>query len=796
MKKKLKYAFRFLTRDILFTTINVVGLSVGMAATLLILLYVIHEVQYDKHHLKAENIYRIDMQSGSDPSKRACFTPPPLAPALTDYFPGIRNATRLVLWKSGTMITSGDQSFLEENIARADTSLFDIFTIPFVSGNKATALQNDNSLVLTESMARKYFGKEDPIGKQLVFNQEKSYEVTAIIHDIPVTSHFTFDFLIRGNYEGLDWGDGCLQTYILLENDFPPAELESRLPEFTLRKMGPWIESVTKIPVTDYFNDENNRSSFHLTPLTNAYMDHHLEGIPGLDALMMRFGNQRNLLLFSLLALLILVLAAINFINLSTARSVKRTMEVSLRKAMGASRVRIIDIFLIESVILSILALFLAILLVIVILPWFNAYLNLNITLAFYKPLLLVALLFTLLTGILAGSYPSFSIARVPPATILGKKKGTSFLRSPINNLLLSFQFAISTALIISTIVIYRQQAFMVNADLGFPQENLLVVERASRLKENQPVLAERLASFPSINQVAFATAIPGRHHEPTTYQMEGRPSTEEYFFHTMMADPAYVETMGLQITRGRNLNQTSDPHELEALINEKAVATYEWTNPLGKRIIFETRETADPVYATVVGVVKDFHFQPLHRPLEPMMICQPLYPANLMVVRIDPSDPARTIREIEKQWANLSGGQPFRYGFLEDELRHAYAQDQRTGFLFLLFACLAIVLSCAGMLGLVISVTEQRTREIGIRKVNGARTLQVFRTISGDFLKWIFGAVVLAIPVTFIGMTRFLEQFSNHIPLSWWIFLLAALMVLIIAQLTISWQTFRVASR
>jgi len=796
IRNNFRFAFRLFSKNLGFSIINIVGLSIGMAATLIILLYVLNELSYDRYHEKANRIYRISMQPGSDPSKQVCFTPPPLAPALVSSFPEIQSISRLVLWKRNVLMASGDKIFIEKNIAMADSSLFDVFTIPFLQGDPADALRRPNTIILTEKMAGKYFGHEDPVGKILTMNNDQQYEITGVIRSIPQNSHFTFDFLIPGKYDGLEWGDGCLQTYLTLPEDYPKQHLESKLPEFVISHMGPWVERVTGVPVEEYFKDENNQTSFHLMPLRDAYMNHNLEGVPGLDALMMKFGNKQNLILFSLLAIFILLIACINFINLSMARSVKRIKEISLRKTMGAERISVIRLFLVESVFLSFIALTLGLIILKISLPFFNSYLNTQLELSGISFLFLICVIITFFVGILSGIYPAFFLSRIKPTEILGKKSGTSFLRSPLSKILLSLQFIISIGLIISTVTIFLQMRHVDEAELGFTKDHVVLIERANALGEAQDDFAEILKRHPDVLSASYATSIPGRHFEPTTYGLEGRPGTEEYLFHTMHADDEFIDVLDLKIIQGRNLTKHLVSDELEAIINEKAVATYQWTDPIGKRIIFETKENGENTYAKVVGVVRDFHFQPLYQQIQPMMICSLPRKGNLLLVKLQPGEMQVPIAFIRDEWNKLTNNQPFQYTFVEDDFQKAYSTDYRTGFLFLLFACLAIFLACLGMLGLVTSTTEQRIREIGIRKVNGANSLAIFSLFSKDYIQWIGIAFIIACPLAYYAMYRFLEHFSSRIPLSWWIFAIAGVFAFMISMITISWQNWRIASR
>jgi putative ABC transport system permease protein len=776
--------------------INIIGLSFGMAGALILVLYVINELGFDSFHKKADRIYRVEDQRGPDPANRGFFTMPPLAPALKSTFPEILDITRIVLWKRNVLVSYQDRKFIETNIAMADSSLFDVFTIPFLQGNPEDALRRPNTIIITDKIARKYFGNADPTGKSILFDNKMNYEITGVVSELPANSHFFFDFIIPGDYTGTDWGDGCLQTYLTLPEKQDEKKLEAKFQNFILKQMGPWLEKETGMPVSEYFKDKNNQISFHLAPLRSVYLHHNMEGIPGLDGLMLRFGSIRNVILFSFLAAFILVIACINFINLSMARSVKRTMELSLRKAMGAGKDSLVSQFLVESMLISFAALLLALIILKGSIPFFNHYLGTFLSFSDVSYLFLASLAIAFLVGIISGLFPAFQLSSVNPAGILGKKSGTTKGRSRLSLHLLTLQFIISIGLIIATTTIFLQLRFMNNRDLGFSKDHVLLIERARALGESQEAFSETLKKYPGVLKVSFVTSVPGRHFEPTNYGLEGAPGSESYLLHTMSGDQEFLETLDLKLVSGRNFSKGRVTGDLEAVINEKAALKYRWKDPVGKRIIFETKEDGENVYAEIIGVVRDFNFQPLYQEIQPMMIASLTGRGNLAVVKLSPGETNRAVAFIENQWSRMTGAQPFQYSFLDDDFGKSYHLDQKRGILFLLFSVLAIFLACVGMLGLVISATELKTKEIGIRKVNGATSLTILSHFSKYYLMWIAIAFAVACPLAWYFMHRYLENFAFRITLSWWIFAFAGLLTLLITLVTITWQNWRMASR
>lgn len=789
-------ALRNFQRNKLFGAINIIGLAIGMASTLILALYVINELGVDSYHEKAGRIYRVEDQRGPDPANRGFFTMPPLAPALKSTFPEIEDIVRVVLWKRNVLVSHRDTRFIETNIAMADSSLFNVFTIPFLTGNPHDALRRPNTVVLTAKTARKFFGDANPVGQSLVFDGKTSYEITGVVADMPVNSHFFFDFLIPGDYTGTDWGDGCLQTYLTLPENYDAKDLEAKFPGFVVKHMGPWLEAETGKPVGEYFRDRNNIVSFHLAPLSTVYLHHNMEGVPGLDGLMLRFGSMRNVVLFAILAAFVLVIAAINFINLSMARSIRRTTELSVRKAMGAAKVSLIRQFLVESTLISMAALALALVILKVTIPFFNHYLGTCMTLSHFSSLFIASLAVALLIGIMAGLLPAVRLSSVDPAVILGKKSGTATGRSRLSLPLLTLQFILSIGLIISTITIFLQLRFMNNRELGFSDDAVVLIERAGALGESRETFAETLKSYPDVRAVSFASSVPGRHFEPTSYNLEGRPGSESCLLHTMHADPEFKDALGLQLVSGRNITKGDAGGDLEAVVNEKAAAVYRWKEPVGKRICFETNENGENVYAEIVGVIRDFNFQPLYQEIKPMMIVNHPGRRNLAVVRLSGAETKNTVAFIQEQWGRMTGSQPFQYSFLDDNFRKSYQLDERRAILFLLFSLLAIFLACVGMLALVISATELKTKEIGVRKVNGATSVTLLAHFSGYYLRWIVLAFVAACPLAWIFMHRYLENFAYRVTLSWWIFAFAGILTFLITLLTITWQNWRMSSR
>ena len=790
-KNYLKIAVRNLIRFKGYSFINIVGLAIGVACTLLIVLWVQDELNFDRHHENASRIYRVvielDMEGGS-----SAYTPPPLAAALKNDFPEIQQVTRLGPWVFNRLVSYQDKSFLEKNIKGADGAIFDVFTIPFVQGNPRTALSKPNSIVITESMARKYFGSQDPMGKTISINGPKNmYEVTGVVKDCPENTHFYFDFIRYRDWNTLSWGNHCLFTYILLPENYNPEMLEAKLPDFLIRNMGGYIQKEYGVSITQYYDNKNRVYDLKLQPLSDIHLNAAvIDNTPNR-------GSYSTITIFSIIAMFILIIACVNFINLATARSSTRTKEVGLRKAMGSNRSMLIRQFLSEAILLIFISTLLALLIAELMLPFYNQLVgkNLSIHLLSQPGLILILLSAVFLIGFLTGFYPAFTLSSFQPLAVLKSHLGTGVKRSGLKTALVVFQFAITIVMFISMFVVFRQSIYVRNARLGFNQNQVLVIDRAYALGDQAEVFKKELSFYPDVLCVSETDSLPGRHFEPNGHRMEGRSMSEEYTLHTMYSDHNYINLLDLKVVQGRFFSEDIASDVNSVVINEAAVKKLRLENPIGKRFIKDFGDAKEGEFVTIIGILKDFHFMSMHHQIEPMLI------RNLggdrgyyISVKLSTGHLNQTIKKIEKNWKQFSGNQPFVYSFLDEDFNALYQAEIKTGQILAVFFVLSIFISCLGLFGLSAFMAEQRTKEIGIRKVLGASISRVVFLLTRETGKWVLMGSLIAWPIAWFAMHRWLQNFAYRITIQWWFFILAGMLGLVIALLTVSYQAVRAA--
>ena len=783
-KNYFKIAFRNMRKNKTYSLINIGGLAIGMAASLIIILFVMTELSFDKFHEKADRIYRIGNQIGPTVDTRGAFTPPPLAFALKNDFPEIIEVTRINLWKRNRLVRYRDQQYIETDIIHADSTVFNIFTFQWMAGNPKNALVQPDQVVITDRMAAKYFGNEEPVGKILEF-EDRDVMVCGVVKAFPENSHFQFDFIrpmvALNSHDDLTWMSHCYFTYLLLPEEYPPEQLENKFPDFILRHYGPVFLQETGVDYQEYLKVDNNYYGYWLQPLLDIHLNNDIYYLT--DAR----GSRQTVLIFSTIALFILIIACINFINLSTARSEKRAREVGIRKVLGTNRGPLFIQFFSESIMMCGIALIIALCMIYTALPSFNMYLNRD--LGFYlveNPIILGLFLgFAILVGVGAGMYPALYLTSFQPVRVLKGRIFRSRKGLRVRNGLVVFQFLISILLIIGTLVIDHQLRYVHHSELGFEQDQIVVVNRCRELGEQKPAFKQGLLQNPDILVVSNTNSAPGRHFEPNSYVLNGRPTTEDYLFWTMFADYEYVKLLDLELLYGRYFSQTPAGDEIAVVINETAVKEHRLENPIGQMISMFNRK------GRVIGVVKDFHFQSLHHQIGPMMIAQLQgFWGENFCIKVRPDNIRHTIDTIRDQWHAFTGGKPFQYSFLNQEFQQLYEADQKTGTLLLIFSCMAILIACLGIFGLAAATSEQRTKEVGIRKVVGASVKQILFLLVSDVVKWVCIAFIVGTPVAYYIMGKWLQNFAYRTSLSWWIFALTGAGTMIIAFLTVSWQT------
>jgi putative ABC transport system permease protein len=786
-----KVALRNMRKQSLFSFINILGLSIGMAASLFVILYVTDELSYDKFHADIDKMYRIDL-SGSIAGQEIITTNscPPLGPAMVTEIPEIASSLRMQRL-TDVVIKIGTESFIEEDkMLFADSNFFEFFDFILLEGDPGTVLNKPNSVVITEEMAHKYFGEEPAVGQQLVaFNDNTNYQVTGVAADPPANSHFRFRILFTT--EGVDrfqspiWLNNGYQTYVKGHEPLNIPVVDAKIADLTVERVGPQLEQFMGATF-EQFLAQGNAYGYTLRPVKDIHLHSKIDD--ELEA----GGDIKYVYLFIAIGIFIILIACINFMNLSTAKSAGRAKEVGLRKTLGSLRGQLIRQFLVESLIFSILSGLLAVTLVYLLLPAFNmlAAKAIPVSALFTAEMIGVVVAITVLVGLLAGSYPAFYLTAFRPADVMKGRIRTGAKSGKLRGALVVAQFAISIILIVCTLVVYQQLRFTQNVNLGFNRHNALVVQNTSRLETDRLAFKDNLTKQTGIKVASYTNNIIPGVNNTTAFRSTG--SDIDHLMGTYLGDYEHVPALGYTIVAGRNFSRDFPADSSAILVNEAVVKEMSWQNPVGEHLTLTGNDV--PMNFTVVGVLKDFHFESLHANIRPLVI-RFLTEANRMVVRFeDGVAPAEAVALVAAEWQKLSPNELFQYEFLDENFDALYRSEQRLGQIFYLFTGIAIFIACLGLFGLAAFVAEQRTKEIGIRKAMGASITSITSLLSKEFARYVLIAIVISIYPAYYVMSDWLEGFAYRIGLSPWIFLGSGAIALIIALITVSFQAFKAA--
>ncbi len=788
-KNYIKTAWRNIKRQQGYSIINIAGLALGMACSILIVLYIHHELSFDRFHGNADRIHRVvaDVTISQNrltvPAAQSAF-----GPALAKDYPEVAGSVR-VQSRPKTFVKYADRTFYESGLLYADASIFDVFTFPLVSGDPKTALARANTVVLTERMAVKYFRGEDPVGKSLRFNDEADFAVTGVMKDVPSRSHLQFDMLVSletlygpDPKLGQNWVNVNIPTYVLFRDRRGPREIEPKLVALVEARLGSLLKAV------------GGKIRYSFQPLTKVHL---------YSRFTMDLANNNSSIqyvtMFAAIALFILGIACVNFMNLATARSAQRAREIGLRKVVGARRSELFGQFMGESATHSLLALMAALVLVNLGLPLFRSISGIDLRIGATQLAWLVPTFFglTLFVSLAAGIYPAIFLSALHPVkTLRGSyKAGPGSAR--FRRVLVIAQFLIGVVLLVSTMVVRRQIDFMRNRDLGFSKEQVLVTRIDDRrISERIESLKARLLQVPGVVSAAMTQAVPGQSTDINVQPFipEGISESEPVTLRQFSADADFVPTLGLEIVQGRNFSKLN-PTDVEALlINEATVRKLGWTDPVGRKIKMPTLPIGQWREKTVIGVLRDFHFLGLRELIEPFLLDLGTREDQL-IVKLKTDRLSATLRELERAWGEIDPGRTLDFFFLDDFFNAQYRAEERLGRLFSTFTGLAILIACMGLFGLASFMAEQRRKEIAIRKVLGASVRGVVARLSLEFIKLIALATLLAWPVAYFVMVTWLRDFAYQAGLSPWTFLAAGLAALGIAILTVGTQAFRAAS-
>lgn len=788
----LKIALRNLIKHKTYSLINIFGLAIGTACCVLILFFVKGELSYDRFHEKIDRIYRVTSEfTENGQPQQYSQTSPPIGPALKQDFPEIEQAVRVSFPYNKVLIKSGENSFYEKQFYYADENIFQVFSFSLAEGNSETALNDLRSIVLSRQSAQKYFNDISPIGKTLRIELRGTlvdFKVTGVLNTIPYHSHLRPDFLIPFNNMSKgrldEWWDFGFSTYVLLSPSSSPLELEEKLPKFMQAHMPP---SDVDEPLP----------KLHLQPLADIHLYSDFENNEG------QLGPIMYVYLFSVLALLIIIIACINFMNLATARSQERAREVGVRKTVGATRHQLIRQFLSESMVMSLIALIASIGLIELFIPIFNALSDQKITLDYFKDTdaVLGFLIMTLMIGFAVSSYPAIFLSRFKPIEVLKGTWTKGSAGSWLRKTLVVAQFAISTALIFATLIVYSQLQFVKDVKLGFDKEHIVSIPLTRTIKPSSETLKNESLRDPNILQASLAFTVPYSDGWWSTGVMpEGTESIEDRKrVYTFQTDFDYFKTLKPTMLAGRDFSHNYLTDSNMFIINEAAVKDFGWDSPeaaIGKKITWLGHGPDHPKIGAVIGVVKDFHYKALREKIAPAVFhIMPADSYELLILRLKPHRTAEALESVKNIWSSLDPIHPFEWQFLEDNLNQQYLSEERLGKIFGIFSALAIFIACLGLYGLVAFTTEQRTKEIGIRKVLGATIGNIVTLLTKEFGKLVLISNFIAWPLTYWLMNQWLENFAYRIDVGVASFLLSSAVALAIALITMSYQAIKAAT-
>jgi len=790
IKNYFKIALRNLSKNKVFSVINISGFAIGLTCFILITVFVVDELSYDKYPAQAENIYRVNLSvAGNGDVAVYPLVDVAVGEGIKNAFPEVKASTRI--FSVSDFVKYDDKQFKEEHLAFADSNFLQLFSIPLVEGNTTNALVQPNSIVVSRSFAKKYFGNGEAVGQSITVGTRNTiYKVTGVIDKVPANSHFHFDaFLSMSTFPNTNktWSNLGYYTYLLLNKNTDPKKLEAKFPQLVAKYVVPEIQHDMGVSLAEAQKSVNT-FRFSLAPLTDIHLRSNtkFELEPN--------GDIQYVYIFSILALFILLLACVNFTNLSTARAIKRAREVGIRKVMGSVKKQLIVQFLSESVLFTFFSMLLSYVLIFLLLPYFNQLANKNISFDFFLnyKLILAVLLVSFIAGILAGIYPAFFLSSFNTIRVLKGASMQGSQKKPLRSSLIVFQFFVSTALIIATVIIYQQLHYMQNKKLGYDKDQVLFLPDARLLGKDQTAFKQQLLQDNRVVSASISRSIPGGQIMDGTeiYPKNENSNGTEIHASISHVDYDYLHTLGIQILKGRNFSKDFPTDSSGIVINEAAVQQLGWTNEnaVGKTIVRSGQEEFK-----VVGVVADFNYASLKQKIAPLMM---MLGRNFggLIIKINTRDVKGFLADLKKQWNSFNPAGPLEYNFLDEKFAALYASEQRTKQIFSAFAVLAIIIASLGLFGLSAFVIEQRAREIGIRKVLGASVQQVLLLVSKEFLLLVGIAFIISVPVTWWAMHEWLKDFAYRINIGTGVFVAAGLAAILIAFFTISFQAIKAA--
>ncbi len=786
-------AGRNLIRNKLHSILNLLGLATGITCFILILIFVKYELSYDRFNTNSDRIYRIAVSGMLGNTEiHQTGTPPPLPKALYTEFPEVESVTRVIKY-TNVQGNYEKKIFTEDNLFIADSSFTDIFSVQFIRGDKASALNQPGVMLITDRTARKYFGDEDPINKTIIFmkgNIRFDIRISGLIREMPPNSHFHPDFIVsllsfKDIYDSGNWFNNISSTYLRLKAHSDYKTVQSKFPSLISRY---FFQGQSY----DDWEKNGNYWRYSLQPLTKIHLTSKLNGEFESN------GNATYIYILSLAAIFLLIIACINYMNLYSAKSFIRATEIGVRKSFGSTRFSLISQLLTESILLTFIAVCLALFVVESILPAYRNFTGKPLMFHYFDPATAGWLImFTLVVGIFSGSYPAFHLSSLKPVVIFKQKSLNNNNNLSFRNILVIIQFSISICLIAGTILVYKQLQYLRDQHLGFDKENVVVVKNISGLGNNINAFMAIISSFPQMRSVTISSDVFGSPFINWGYGAEGK---QTFTLNTFYCDTAYANVLKLELAEGRFFSPGYSSDSSGIVINETAAKLLEWDEPLDKQV--ELYAISKKLH--IIGVIKDFSYESKQTQVRPMGIIllngvakdSEYTSANFILARLAAGKQDASMDFIKHSWYQFSNGEPFKYSFLDEEYNNLYRNEEKAQQLFILFAILSIFIACLGLYGLSSYLAMQRTKEIGVRKVNGARISQIMSMLNKDFVKWVIIAFSLSTPVSWYFMNKWLHSFAYKTDLSWWIFASAGIFSLLIAVTTVSWQSWRAATR
>jgi putative ABC transport system permease protein len=790
-----KYSIRSFKRQRSYIIINILGLSIGIACSLLIALFVINEASYDNFNVKKDRIFRLVLNGKLGGQEfLGAVTCAPIGPTMLSEFPEVEDYLRMS-GRGPTVVEYKDLTFTDDHVVEADSAFFNFFSIPLIKGDPKNVLNAPRRAVISQSTAKRIFGNEDPIDKPLkIGNDTARYIVSGVMEDVPDNSHFEASiltsFMTNPRSRNPIWLSNSFSTYLLLKPNSDYKTVDAKIPAMLEKYVGPEVQRFMGISLSDFYA-QGNKYNFFLQNLKDFHLD------PSIQQQFKPASDPKYLIIFGSIAILIVLIAAVNFMNLATAQASRRSKEVGIKKVAGSTRGMLTGQFLFESFILSLIALIIAVLIIWLTLPYFNNLLGINLRLRLLANwyTIPVLILFSLFVGFLSGSYPALYLSSFNPYEVLKGSIRDSGHSGILRKVLVVFQFAVSVLLITGTLVMYRQIFYMLNKDVGFNKENMLVINRVEALGQKIEAFKNAVKEVHGVINIASSTAVPGRNNNLNGYGIEGRKE-ESFLLQSDWVDYDFLNTYGITLVKGRGFDKSFTTDQNACIINESAAKNFGITD-IEKTRFMQPRDSGKYQYLQVIGVVRNFNFESLRNPIQPYMFqCKGdiNYGYGYVTIRLSGQNNQQSIAEIEKRWKEFTSNDPLQYFFIDDDFKQMYKQEQQNAQLAVIFSVLAIFIAALGLFGLTSFTVEQRTKEIGVRKAMGSSVAGIYYVISREIILLVAISALIAWPLVYLVASRWLENFYYRISLGIFSFAGGLLIAVLIALLTISYRIMKAA--